>query len=235
MKAVILCAGDGNRLKPLTDTTPKPLLEINGKPILSYLLYILPDVIDEVYIIIKERHFDLFTDFIKNINIKAKINILFQDEKEKGTYFALMSAKEFLKNEKNFLILNGDDLFNAQDIRDIIKIEAPVYGLSYKTSDKRYKTCDLDENNRKIISFRNQKPEEEGKEVPCFTGLYFLNNDFLKYSPVYVGIEAGIPHTLMENNKSVSYLILKNWIQINTIDEYNRAKDKDIDFIKDFC
>ena len=38
MKALILCAGLGTRLRPLTEITPKPLLPINGKPLLSYHL-----------------------------------------------------------------------------------------------------------------------------------------------------------------------------------------------------
>jgi NDP-sugar pyrophosphorylase family protein len=225
MKAVILCAGEGERLKPLTEITPKPLILINNKPILSYILDSLPNEINEVFIIIQKRHSDLFGDFLKTINSNIKINLLYQDINKKGTYFALMTAKEYLMDEDKFLVLNGDDIFLKDDLEKLIKIPAPTYGLSYKKLNKRYRTCDLDEINNKIISFRKQKESEEGKELPCFSGAFTLTKDFFSYSPVYYdGSEAGIPHTLFENRKDVSYLILKEWLQINTIEDLDNAK-----------
>src|SRR3990167_2605925 len=50
MKAVILAAGEGKRMLPLTLTTPKPLLPVNGKPIIDYIFDSLPFEIDEVII-----------------------------------------------------------------------------------------------------------------------------------------------------------------------------------------
>ncbi len=224
MKAVILCAGEGNRLKPLTEKIPKPLILIKNNPILFYIFNSLPKEIDEVFLVIQEKYLDLFTKFLESLRIKIKIKILFQEKNTKGTYFALMSAKKFLKDENRFLVLNGDDLFEKEDVEIIIKMDAPVYGISYKKSDPRYKTCDLDVESKKIISFRNQKIEERGRKVPCFTGLYVLTKDFFGYPPVYVKEEAGIPHTLMANNESVSYLMLKKWRQINTLKELKGIK-----------
>ncbi len=225
MKAVILCAGEGERLKPLTELTPKPLIQINNNPILSYILDSLPSDINEVFIIIQKRHNDLFVDFLKTINTNIKINLLFQDTDNKGTYFALMTVKEYLKEEDKFLVLNGDDIFLKDDLEKLIKIPAPTYGLSYKKLNKRYRTCDLDQVNNKIVSFRKQKESEEGKELPCFSGAFTLTKDFLSYSPVYYdGSEAGIPHTLFENSNDVSYLILKEWLQINTLEDLNIAQ-----------
>lgn len=225
MKAIILCAGDGERLKPITEIIPKPLILINNKPILSYILLSLPSQIDQVFIIIKKKHEDLFNEYLKNINIKANIKLLFQDKNKKGTYFALMTAKDFLLNEDKFLVLNGDDIFLKDDIENLIKIDSPAYGLSYKKLASRYRTCDLDEKNKKIISFRRQNESEHDKELPCFSGSFTLTNDFLSYEPVYYEQgEAGIPHTLFANTSDVSYVILKEWLQINTIEDLEIAK-----------
>lgn len=225
MKAIILCAGDGERLKPLTDIVPKPLIIINDKPILFYILSSLPDKIDEVLVVIKEKHQHLFEKFISDFKVNINLKFLFQDENKKGTYFALMTAKDYLKNEDSFLVLNGDDIFLKNDIENLIKMQAPAYGLSFKKLNKRYRTCDLDMINNKIISFRKQTDIELDKELPCFSGSFTLTSDFLKYEPIYYDdIEAGIPHTLFANCNNVSFFILNKWLQINNKEDLEIAK-----------
>jgi len=225
MKAIILCAGDGERLKPLTDIVPKPLILINDKPILFYILSSLPDKIDEVLIVIKEKHQHLFEKFILDFKVSINLKFLFQDENKKGTYFALMTAKDYLKNEDSFLVLNGDDIFLKNDIESLIRMKAPAYGISFKKLNKRYRTCDLDDINHKIVSFRKQTELEIDKKLPCFSGSFTLTSDFLKYEPVYYDdTEAGIPHTLFANCMDVSYVILKEWLQINTKEDLDLAK-----------
>jgi len=226
MKAVILCAGSGERLKPLTEITPKPLIPINNKPILSYILSSLPDAINEVYVIIQKKHEELFNQFLKTVNIKSHIKILFQDENNKGTYFALMTAKDYLKDENIFFVLNGDDIFLKDDMENLIEMKSPAYGISFKKLNERYKTCDLDLKTNKIISFRKQNEDERGKELPCFSGSFTLTKDFLSYEPVYYdGPEAGIPHTLFANNNDVSFVILKEWLQINNHQDLEEASN----------
>ena len=224
MKAVILCAGEGTRLKPATENTPKPLLLINGKPILFYIFNSLPERVDEVFLIIQEKHEEIFKNFIKENNIKQKVSILFQDKDKRGTYFALITAKDYLINEKAFLVLNGDDIFLKDDLENLVKSDVPVYGLGYKKMDKRYRTCDLDIDNRKIMSFRRQTDQEVEKEMPCFSGAFVLTKDFFDYEPVYIDGEAGIPHTLFGSEASVYYVILKEWLQINTHEDLEDAK-----------
>lgn len=226
MKAFILCAGNGERLKPLTDNTPKPLILIKGRPILSYIFSSLPDEINEVFIVIKQKHLDLFENFLKENPIDKKIKFLFQDEKTKGTYHALMAGSEVIKNEDKFLVLNGDDIFLKEDLEELIKINSPAYGLSYKILNERYRTCDIDQETKTITNFRFIKKEEKEEPVICFSGAYTLTSDFLNYKPVYVGDEAGIPHTLFGANVKVSYIILKHWHQINTLDELTKTEQE---------
>lgn len=225
MKSVfILCAGNGERLKPLTDHTPKPLIPIKDKPILSYIFSSLPDQIEDIFLVIQEKHLELYEKFLKENIIDKKIKILFQEADKKGTYYALMAGADYIKNEDNFLVLNGDDIFLKEDLEELIKIKSPSYGLSYKTLNERYRTCDLDETNKTITSFRHQNIDEHNKPVLCFSGAYTLTKDFIDYEPIYVGDEAGIPHTLFASGVTVYYLILKHWFQINTMEDLKNAE-----------
>ncbi|MEK9166111.1 MAG: sugar phosphate nucleotidyltransferase, partial [Patescibacteria group bacterium] len=53
MKAIILAAGEGRRMRPLTLTTPKPLLEIQGKAIIDYVFDALPEEVEEAVVVVK--------------------------------------------------------------------------------------------------------------------------------------------------------------------------------------
>jgi len=229
MKVVVLCAGEGTRLKPATDKVPKSLLLIGDKPILSYIFDSLPDKVDEVFLIIQEKNQILFDKFLKEKNFKIKVSVLFQDNKRKGTYFALITAREHLLKENTFLVLNGDDIFLKEDLENLLESSVPAYGLGLKKMDARYRTCDLDLKNKKIVSFRRQRKEEIEKEMPCFSGALVLTKDFFNYEIFYTEGEAGIPHTLFGSGSTVYFFMLKEWLQINTLKDLDFVKEKLID------
>lgn len=223
MKAIILCAGRGERMMPLTLNTPKPLLLISQKPILSYIFKSLPDEISEVFLVVQEKFEKIFENFVKDINSEKKITILLQDKGEEGTYYALMAGRPFLEDQDKFLVLNGDDIFFKKDLESLLKEKTPCYGISLKKIQERYYTCDLDFKNKKIISFRKQKAEEFNKEVPCFSGAFTLNGDFFSYKPVFYNEkEAGIPHTLFHNTNRVFFFLIEDWLQINNPSDLNQ-------------
>ena len=71
MKAVILAAGKGVRLLPLTEDRPKPLLEVNGKPFLDYLLANLKSAgVDEFCFVVGNRSVDSLYYPVKHIRIE---------------------------------------------------------------------------------------------------------------------------------------------------------------------
>ena len=108
MKAVILSAGYGTRLKPLTDHIPKPLVKVLGISIIEYTLaFMKRNGIKEVYIN-RHHHPNLFED----ISIPPDLNVHFSHEKDiLGTLGGLMSFKEHLLDDET-LVVNGDIIFN---------------------------------------------------------------------------------------------------------------------------
>jgi len=114
MQAVILAAGDGKRMMPLTKDKPKLLIKVAGKPLIDYILTSLREVgIEEVILIIgylKEQIIDYLSD-------QKNIKFVVQAEK-KGTAHAVSLAEPYIKND--FLVLNGDVLFEKRAIANFL-------------------------------------------------------------------------------------------------------------------
>lgn len=119
MKAMILAAGYGTRLKPLTNNKPKALVEVQGAPLLQHAINNLKKF-GFNDIIINIHHFaDQIIEFLK-INNNFGLNIQISDESEQllDTGGGIKRAKEYLGNE-TFLVYNVDILTNI-DIRKLI-------------------------------------------------------------------------------------------------------------------
>jgi len=129
MKAIILAAGKGTRLIPLTETKPKPMLRIANKPILEYNLEALHRLVDEVFIIVgykKEKIMEYFGNSYKGI----KITYIIQKE-ICGTGNAVLQAESFVKG--SFLVMNGDDIYSREDIKPCLTYKYSI--LAKEVSD----------------------------------------------------------------------------------------------------
>jgi NDP-sugar pyrophosphorylase family protein len=111
MKAMIFAAGLGTRLKPITDSLPKALVPINGKPLLEHvILRLKAGGFDEI--IVNVHHFpDQIIDFLKQHN-SFGIRIEVSDEREHllDTGGGIRQAKWFFDDGKPFLVHNVDIL-----------------------------------------------------------------------------------------------------------------------------
>jgi len=119
MKAVILAAGKGTRLEPLSCVKDKPLLKVMGKTILERNLDQLSGLVKEAILVIRPNHrgqavISLFGAEYNKIKIKYVV-----EKQPLGTGHAAKMALEFL--EDRFLLLNGDDLYSREDIKQVLK------------------------------------------------------------------------------------------------------------------
>src|SRR2546421_5383194 len=113
MDAVLLAAGLGTRLRPHTLTTPKPLLSVQGRPILDWTLGALPAEVDRVVVVV---HYlaEQVEAYLRGQRHFARWETVAQDE-PRGTGDALRRCRGVLRSDR-FLALNGDDLYGAADL-----------------------------------------------------------------------------------------------------------------------
>ncbi|MEM3896431.1 MAG: sugar phosphate nucleotidyltransferase [Archaeoglobaceae archaeon] len=110
MKAVILAAGKGERLQPLTDYKPKALLPICNKPLLDYHVEMLKEHVDEIAVVV---------GYLENEIRKRYPELKFyRDEKIKGTASALLAARNFVDDD--FILLYGDVFYDGS-IEEVVR------------------------------------------------------------------------------------------------------------------
>ncbi|MCB0515142.1 MAG: nucleotidyltransferase family protein [Chitinophagales bacterium] len=120
MKALILAAGLGTRLQPLTTYTPKSLVHVHNKPLLAYALEKMAACsVSEVVINVHYLAEQIIT-FVENLP-DLGIKIIISDEREQllDTGGALKKTAAFFENETCFLVYNADVLTNV-DLRQLI-------------------------------------------------------------------------------------------------------------------
>jgi bifunctional UDP-N-acetylglucosamine pyrophosphorylase/glucosamine-1-phosphate N-acetyltransferase len=114
MQAIILAAGEGTRMRPLTWTKAKPLLEVAGKSLLERNLEQLGIAgCDSVVIVVgykAEQIKQAFGDRYGTIKLSYVLQV-----EQKGTGHALLQAEG--RAEERFIVLMGDDLYSAQDVK----------------------------------------------------------------------------------------------------------------------
>ncbi|MBO8175312.1 MAG: NTP transferase domain-containing protein [Thermococcus sp.] len=118
MKGVILAAGKGERLRPLTDDRPKVLLKVANKAIIEYVLDNLYPFVDEFIIIVRYQKEKLI-EFLGDEYNGKPITYVEQVEGE-GTARAIYSAKEYIEGE-SFLAVNGDIYFERDAVKALLQ------------------------------------------------------------------------------------------------------------------
>ena len=119
LKAIILSAGEGSRMRPLTLTKPKTMLPVAGKPIIQYNIeYLRDNGITDILLIVRYKeeivrnYFGDGSDFGVNISYKTQKDFL-------GTADAISYARDFI--EDSIIVLNGDIILDNEIIHEIIQ------------------------------------------------------------------------------------------------------------------
>ncbi len=117
-KAMILAAGFGTRLRPLTDTIPKPLIPYNGKPMIENAISKLVSAGVNEFIINTHHHADKMAEYFESRKGPEHITLVRENE-ILGTGGALLNAREYLEDSGSFFLYNADVDTDA----DLLKME----------------------------------------------------------------------------------------------------------------
>jgi len=211
MKAVILAAGEGKRLRPFTETMPKVMIPVANKPILEYVIDAVKNSgIDEVILVVgykKEVIMKYFEDYDD-----IKITYVVQD-KQLGTAHALMQAREHIHDL--FIVLAGDNLIDKESILKLIENE-PKYSILIKKYNhpSKYGAVFVEKNILKKIV---EKPKEETAGF-ISTGIYKLHSSIFEIvedlSSQGVYALSSVIQTLLDQGQMVGTVTADLWMDV---------------------
>jgi UDP-N-acetylglucosamine diphosphorylase / glucose-1-phosphate thymidylyltransferase / UDP-N-acetylgalactosamine diphosphorylase / glucosamine-1-phosphate N-acetyltransferase / galactosamine-1-phosphate N-acetyltransferase len=182
-QAVILAAGEGQRLRPFTVTKPKTMISIAGKPILQYVVESLArNGVRKIIIVAGYRREQVFNYMATGEKFGVSINYVIQ-EKQLGTAHALMQVRDFVDNE--FLVLPGDNLIEAGTIAKFVSAEPHSILVKTVENNARYGVTATDDRNN-VISIE-EKPREAERDI-INTGIYALNKEIFEHIDNQLGI-----------------------------------------------
>ena len=221
-KAVILAGGLGNRLKPLTQSIPKPLLPIGEKSVLEIQLqHLAQSGITEIYIATNYKA-DYVESFIGD-GVKYGVNVKFSKEDiPLGTCGPLSLLRDDLTEP--FILMNGDILSNI-DFRKLLdsslkndslltvvtkEIRTPFNFGSVKVKDE-------------FIVGVEEKPD---LVLEVLAGIYLMKPEILGLVPrnEYFGIDSLIKKMLAEKMNISRHLMKEYWLDIGRLDDYEEAQ-----------
>ncbi len=181
MKAVVLAAGIGTRMRPLTFTKPKFLLPVAGKPALDHVFTLIKNAgIDEVAIVVgygKEQIIDRYGD-----GSKLGLKLVYLHQKELlGTANAVSMAEDFVGGGR-FLVMNGDTLVDQESLSAILK-RHEMFG-SIKDFGGIMATMEVDDPERFGIVFLKGEKISEIVEKPKRVKSRLANAGIYIFDPV---------------------------------------------------
>lgn len=122
LKAVILAAGRGKRLRPLTDSIPKPLIHINNKPMIGYVISAIAKAGIRDFVIVTGYHGDLLkSGLMKETPKEVNIEFIHNPDYRLGNASSLFCAEKALQGEDSFILSMSDHLIDGKLVQKALE------------------------------------------------------------------------------------------------------------------
>ncbi|NJL92202.1 MAG: nucleotidyltransferase family protein [Anaerolineae bacterium] len=180
MDAIILAGGKGTRMRPLTERTPKPLLAVQGRPILGWALAGLRPHAQHVLIVVNYLAEQIAAYMQQQALYPAGSYTLVPQEPEPlGTGHALQCCAPHLRSAE-FLVQNGDDLFGTAAIAQLAQVPFGILTIA-REDQSRWGVAVKDEAGRLVRL--HEKPPEGTYPTPvqASIGAYKLSQQIFDY------------------------------------------------------
>ncbi|TET19047.1 MAG: hypothetical protein E3J78_05725 [Candidatus Cloacimonadota bacterium] len=228
MKAVIIAAGMGGRLSNITNGMPKTLLEVNGKPIIQWIVDDLRLAGIETVIVVTGCESDRLQSYFENSPLD-NLELIHNPQWRKGNGISVLIVEDFIGNDEVFILAMSDHLIDKNIFEHIVKEE------------KRYPLLAVERNLGNVFDVpdatkvwvEDKKIQSIGKQLPRYNGidigLFLLNGSFFQFlrKSIKEGRDTltGGVQELMRNQDFHAYDIPDEsfWIDIDSEETYNVA------------
>jgi len=238
VKGMILAAGQGTRVRPLTHDIPKPMIQILGKPVMAYLVEQLAKYgIDEIMVNVAYKHWSIEYYFGNGSNFGVNIGYSFEGVYEHGEIIPrAMGSAGGIRKIQDFsgffdtttVVICGDALIDLdfgaaieehrrkKAMASVVTLEVPNKDVSH------YGVVETDDEGR-IISFQEKPKPEEARSNFASTGIYIFEPEVINLIPSGKVFDIGSQLFPMLVEKGLPFYAQKqkfNWIDIGHISDY---------------
>lgn len=230
MKAIIIAGGRGERLKPITNTIPKPMIDIDGKPILLHIINDLKKNGIKDFIIALCFLPEVITKFFGD-GSKFGVNIKYTYEDPQnplGTAGAILLAKSFIN--KTFIVTYAD-ILRELDIKQMIdfhKLNKAFATLNvYKRPSMGAKSQVLTKNNKVIKFTERPKLPDKQKSLWSNGSFYIFEPEIFNYIPANQKVDFGfdIFPKLSTDKNIFAYRTTSYFVDIGNLEKLEFAKE----------
>ncbi len=191
-QAIVLAAGEGQRLRPFTVTRPKAMLSIADKPILQFVVESLAqNGIRNIIFVVGYRKEQVYDYMGSGEQFGVEITYVTQ-ETQLGTAHALSQVRDMAEDE--FLVLPGDNLIEAHTIADFMQIKPEAVLVKRVSDPVRYGVVNIDGGEVRDIV---EKPKEPVSNV-VNTGICALTKDIFKFTESVLDIPDALNNMITE-------------------------------------
>lgn len=226
MRALILAGGKGTRLHPVTLETPKPLLTVQKRPILSHLVDLfLKYGISDIGISINAEHQEDFDWWYRRWHDTAPLRF-FEEDEALGTFGAVMNAEDFIR-EEDFFVTNGDELkrLDLTAMRQFHQAHDGPATIALVEHDRPqdYGVAEMDGD--RIVRFL-EKPKKPPTNL-ISSGLYLFTPEVLDYyendKPAFAMLEQDLFPRLAQEGKLYGFPFQGQWYDTGTLERWQKA------------
>ena len=186
MDVVVLAGGFGTRLRPWTDSTPKPLLPILDRSMIEHVVDVLPEALVDRVLIAAGYGVEKMREHFEGTQLPYEV-VIIEEYEPLGTGGAIANCKEHLSGG-TFCVINGD-LITSLNVEDMLEFHKKNGGIAtislWEVEDpSRFGVADYIVDTGKIMRFQEKPPREEAYSNLINAGTYILEPEIFKLMPI---------------------------------------------------
>lgn len=229
IKAMVMAAGMGSRLEPITLMLPKPLIPIMNRPIMDIILEQLhsigvDDVISNTYYLA-----DQIIDRYKNNDLGINFNYIKETELS-GTAGGVKKCQFFFDKDKDFIVMSGDVLTTA-DLQKGLEIHRKTNAIAtIGVKQVPFEQVSnfgvvVTDNEGFITGFQEKPSQQEAKSNLINTGIYIFNYKIFDYIPenTFYDFAKNVFPALLKDREINTFEVSEYWNDVGTISQYKQS------------
>jgi glucose-1-phosphate thymidylyltransferase len=240
MKVLILAAGYGTRLAAVIKDTPKPLIPVNGRPLIDYIVMSLKNIptLSEILVVTNNKftpNFEQWAKTHKDLKIRVVNDGTNTPEERLGSVGDIHFVWQKEKEMDDWLVIGGDNLFdqNLKEFMELAIKKTPavtigVFDIHDKNAATKFGVIGLDKN-EKVISFE-EKPADPKSSLITMC-LYYFPKHTISYLSEYLGESKSLDTAgsyiqwLSQEKEVYGFQFGGKWYDIGSIESLNEAKE----------